>query len=160
MENDPDLLEFNTWRATQPDAEGSGLVLTANDHASKSCSIWWAGPETDFLRRLQAEAGARGITLIVNRARYPRQELQRAVDLILQGSEVLKREGFDLQGVGGPTPEFFGLTVIGVPAGNEDAEQLTPELIARVQEALAELLLDAAVQPSDVKVDCGRTHLF
>lgn len=49
VENDGALMSFNTWRAMQPDAERSGLVLTANDHATRTCSAWWAGPETDFL---------------------------------------------------------------------------------------------------------------
>jgi hypothetical protein len=30
---------FNTWRATQPDAAPSGLLLTAKDHATRSCPV-------------------------------------------------------------------------------------------------------------------------
>ena len=108
MENDPDLMAFNNWRAVQPDAERSGLVFAANDHAAKSCSVWWAGPETDFLDRMRTEAQARGITLLMNRATYSRQELRRAVDLITCGRERLEQLGFDLQAIAGPTPEFFG----------------------------------------------------
>ena len=74
MENDPDLMTFNNWRAVQPDAERSGLVL-ANDHPAKSRSVWWAGPEADFLDRMRAEVRARGITLLLNRATYSGQEL-------------------------------------------------------------------------------------
>jgi len=57
MENDPDLMAFNNWRAVQPDVERSGLVFAANDHAAKSCSVWWAGPGTEFLDRMRTEAG-------------------------------------------------------------------------------------------------------
>jgi hypothetical protein len=49
MENDPDLMAFNNWRAVRPDVERSGLVFAANDHAAKSCSVWWAGAGTEFL---------------------------------------------------------------------------------------------------------------
>jgi hypothetical protein len=59
MENDPDLMAFNTWRAVQPDAERSGVVFAANDHAAKSCPVWRAGPETGFFDRMRAEARAR-----------------------------------------------------------------------------------------------------
>jgi hypothetical protein len=165
MENNPDLMAFNTWRAVQPDAERSGLVMAANDHATKSCSVWWAGPETDFLDRMRAEARARGITLLVNRATYSRQELQRAVDLIAGGGERLRQLGFDLRGIAWPTPEFFGLTVIGAVLGDEKAAQLSPDLkaaqlspdlVASVRGELAGLLQDSQVRPYDVRVEYGR----
>jgi hypothetical protein len=153
-------MSFNTWRAVQPDAERSGLVLTANDHATRSCSVWWAGPETDFLDRMRAEARARGITLLVNRATYSMQELQRAVDLIGAGRERLGQLGFDLQGIAGPTPEFFGLTVQGAVLGDEKAEQLPPDLVASVWGELADVLQDSEVRPDDVRVEYGRTVLL
>src|SRR5882757_1417237 len=53
-----DLMGFAKWREEQPDAAGSGLVMAANDDASRSCTVWWAGPETDFLDRMRAEARA------------------------------------------------------------------------------------------------------
>jgi hypothetical protein len=111
------VVAFNTWRAVQPGAERSGLVLTANDHAAKSCSVWRAEPETDFLARMRAEARARGITLLLNRATYSRQELQRAAGLIAGGRERLGQLGSGLRGIAGPTPEFSGLTVIGAVLG-------------------------------------------
>jgi hypothetical protein len=122
MGNDPDLMAFNNWGAVQPDAERSGLVFTTNDHAAKSCSVWWAGPETDFLDRMRAEARACGITLLVNRAPYSRQPLRRAIDLIADSSERLRQLGFDLQAIAGPTPGFFGLTVRGAVLGEEEAD--------------------------------------
>jgi hypothetical protein len=156
MENDPDLMAFNNWRAVQPDAERSGLVLTANDHAAKSCSAWWAGPETDFLDRMRGEARARGITLLVNRAPYSRQELRQAINLIAGGRERLGQLGFDLQAIAGPTPEFFGLTVKGAVLGAEKAEQLPPDLVASVRGELAALLQDAPVRLDDVRIEYGR----
>lgn len=90
MENDPDLVAFNTSRAVQPDAERSGVVFAANDHAAKSCSVWWAGPETGFLDRMRAEARARGITLLVIRAPYSRHQLRRAIGLIADSSGRLR----------------------------------------------------------------------
>jgi hypothetical protein len=71
-----------------------------------------------------AEARARGITLLVNRAPYSIQELRQAVDLISGGRERLRQLGFDLQAIAGPTPEFFGLTVMGALLGDEEAKQL------------------------------------
>lgn len=73
MENDPDLAAFNNWRAEQADAERTGLVFAASDHAAKTCSVWWAGPETDFLDRMRTQARARGITLLVNRRSITRR---------------------------------------------------------------------------------------
>jgi hypothetical protein len=52
----PDLMGLNNWRAVQPDVERSSLIFAANDHAAKSCSVWWAGPGTEFLDRMRAEA--------------------------------------------------------------------------------------------------------
>ena len=130
MENDSDLAAFNNWRAEQPDAKRSGLVFAANDHAAKSCSVWWAGPGTDFLDRMRAEARARGITLLVNRAKYSRQEIERAVAFIWGGQERLGQLGFGLQGVRGPTRAFFGLTVFGFVLSDEKAGQLSPDLVA------------------------------
>jgi hypothetical protein len=156
MENDPDLMAFNNWRAVQPDADRSGLVFAANDHAAKSCSVWWAGPETDFLDRMRAEARARGITLFLNRAPYSRQELRRAVDLIFGGSERLRQLGFDLQAIAGPTPEFFGLTVRGAVLDDEQAAQLPPDLVASVRGEVAGMLQDSQVRLDDVRIEYGR----
>jgi hypothetical protein len=156
MDNDSDLMAFNNWRAEQPGAEESGLVFAANDHAAKSCSVWWAGPETDFLDRMRAEARGRGITLLVNRAPYSRQELRRAVDLIFSGQERLRQRGFDLQAIAGPAPEFFGLTVRGAVLGDEKAEQLPPALIASVRGELGSLLQNSQVRLDDVRIEYGR----
>jgi hypothetical protein len=49
MENDPDLMAFNTWRAVQPDADRSGVVFAANDHAAKSCPVWLGGTRDGLL---------------------------------------------------------------------------------------------------------------
>ena len=156
MENDPDLMAFNTWRAVQPDADRSGVVFAANDHAAKSCSVWWAGPETGFFDRMRAEARTRGITLLVIRAPYSRQQLRRATDLIFGGSERLRQLGFDLQAVAGPTPEFLGLTVRGAVPGNEEARQLPPTLVASVRDKIAALLQDCPVRLDDVRVEYGK----
>lgn len=156
MENDPDLMAFNNWRAVQPDAEQSGLVFAANDHAAKSCSVWWAGPETDFLDRMRAEARARGITLLVNRAPYSMRQIRRAMGLIADGSERLRLLGFDLQAIAGPTPGFFGLTVRGAVLGDEGAEQLPPDLVASVRGELADLLQGCQVRLDDVRIEYGR----
>ena len=152
-------MAFNTWCAVQPDAERSGLALAANDNEAKSCSVWWAGPETDFLDRMRAEARARGITLLLNRAPYSMQELKRAIDLIVGGRERLGELGFDLQAIAGPTPEFFGLTVKGAVLGDERAEQLPPDLAASVRGELAGLLQDSQVRLDDVKIEYGRIFL-
>lgn len=160
MQNDPDLMDFATWRAEQPDSEDSGLVLAANDHASKSCSVWWAGPETGFLRRMQAEAHARGIKLIVRHAKYSKPEIKRAADLIFEGRATLERAGFELAAVAGPGPEFHGLTVVGAPLRDENAQQLTPALVAAARDAVAVLLGETAIPATDVQIEYGRTHLF
>jgi hypothetical protein len=156
MENDPDLMAFNTWRAVQPDADRSGVVFAANDHAAKSCSVWWAGPETGFFDRMRAEARTRGITLLVIRAPYSRQQLRRATDLIFGGSERLRQLGFDLQAIAGPTPEFFGLTVRGAVLGDETAEQLPAHLVASVRGELGALLQDCQVRLDDVRIEYGK----
>jgi len=156
MENDPDLMAFNNWRAVQPDAEQSGLVFAANDHTAKSCSVWWAGPETDFLGRMRIEAHTRGITLLVNRAPYSRQQFRRGIDLITGGRERLRQLGFDLQAIAGPTKEFLGITVRGAVLGDEEAGQLPPELVASVRVELADLLQDSQVSPEDVRIEYGR----
>jgi hypothetical protein len=160
VENNPVLMAFNTWRAVQPEAARSGLVLTANDHATRSCSVWWAAPETDFLDWIRAEARSRGIRLLVNRAPYSMPELRRTVDLIFGGRERFGQLGFDLQGITGPTPEFLGLTVEGGVVGDEKAEQLPPDLVASVRRELAGLLQDSQVRPDDVKIEYGRTVLL
>jgi hypothetical protein len=159
MENDPDLMAFNRWRAVQPDAEQSGLVITADDHAAKTCSVWWAGPETDFLDRMRAEARARGITLLLNHAPYSGQELQQAVDLIFGGTERLGQLGFALQSIWGPRPEFLGLTVKGAVLRDEETEQLPPDLVASVRGELAGLLQDSHVRPDDVRIEYGMVTL-
>src|SRR5215469_15733181 len=156
MENDPDLMAFNNWRAEQPDAEQSGLVFAANDHAAKSCSVWWAGPETGFLHRMRAEAQARGITLLVNRAPYSRQELRQAVALIWGARERLGQLGFGLQAIRGATPAFFGLTVLGFVLGDEEAQQLPRALVASVRDELADLLQESQVRLDDVRIEYER----
>jgi hypothetical protein len=156
MDNDPDLMAFNNWRAEQPDMERSGLVFAANDHAAKSCSVWWAGPETDFLDRMRAEAWARGITLLVNRAKYFRQELGQAVALIWGAQERLGQPGFGLQAIAGPTRAFFGLTIVGFVLGDEEAEQLPQALVASVRGELSGLLQDSQVRLDDVRIEYGR----
>ena len=158
MGNDPDLMAFNNWRAVQPDVERSGLIFAANDHAAKSCSVWWAGPGTEFLDRMRAEARARGITLLVNRAPYSRQELQRAVALIWGRWEQLGQLGFGLQMIAGPTPTFFGLTVAGFVLRDEEAKQLPPAVAASVRDELAGLLRDCQVRLNDVRIEYGRVY--
>jgi hypothetical protein len=154
--NDETLMAFNTWRVVQQDSEASGVVIAANDYASKSCSVWWAGPKTEFLERMQAEARRNGITLIVNEAPYSLSQIQRAAEVIHDDEDRLEQSGFDLQGVSGPTSHFFGLTVIGAPVGDEHAEQLAPDIVARVRDALADLLDDSGIRLDDVKVEYGR----
>jgi hypothetical protein len=123
--------------------------------------VWWAGPETGFLERMRAEARARGITLLVNPAPYSRQELRRAVDLIFGGSERLGQLGFGLQAIAGPSPEFLGLTVRGAVLGDDQADQLPPDLVASVRGELACLLQDSHVRCDDVRIEPGRiTHAF
>ena len=160
MQNDPDLMQFNSWRAVQPDAEDAGLVLTASDHASKSCSVWWAGPETDFLDRMRAEARARGITLIVKQAKYSKQERRRTTELIFQGKTALEQAGFELASVSGPTPDFQGFTVRGAPLGDQEVQHLTPELVASARDAVAILLREAVVPIVDIRIEYGRWHPF
>ena len=158
MENDSDLAAFNNWRAEQPDAKRSGLVFAANDHAAKSCSVWWAGPETDFLHRMRAEARARSITLLVNRAPYSRQEIRQAFALIWGAQERLGRLGFGLQAVKGPSRVFFGLTVVGFALEDEEAEQLPQALVASVRGELADLLQDSQMRLDDVRIEYGRVY--
>jgi hypothetical protein len=156
LENDPDLMAFNTWRAVQPDAERSGVAFAANDHAAKSCPVWWAEPETGFFDRMRAEARARGIIVRVIRAPYSRQQLRRAIDLIFGGSERLRQLGFDLQAIAGPTPEFFGLTVRGAVLGDETAEQLPAPLVASVRDELDALLQGSQARLDDVRIEYGK----
>ena len=118
--------------------------------------MWWAGPETGFFDRMRAEARARGITLLVIRASYSRQQLRRAIDLIFGGSERLRQLGFDLQAIAGPTPEFFGLTVRGAVLGDETAEQLAAPLVASVRGGLEALLQDSQVRLDDVRIEYGK----
>jgi hypothetical protein len=118
--------------------------------------VWWAGPETGFFDRMRAEARARGITLLVIRASYSRQQLRRAIDLIFGGSERLRQLGFDLQAIAGPTPEFFGLTVRGAVLGDETAEQLAAPLVASVRGGLEALLQDSQVRLDDVRIEYGK----
>lgn len=158
VDNDGVLLSFNTWRATQPDAADSGLVLAANDHATRSCSLWWAGLETDYLRRIQAEARSRGITLVVHPAKYSKAELDAAVHLILAARRRLADLGFDLNGIGGPTPTFFGLVVRGSSLAQDDGERLPPHVLAAVRAELDALLRGAAVDPQDVRIELGTAH--
>lgn len=158
--NDLDLAEFATWRATQPDVDNSGLVFAANDNATKTCSVWWAGPETDFLDRMRAEARARGITLHVHRAPYSMQEIQRAGHLIFGNRERLEQLGFDLQAIAGPNTDFLGLTVQGAVLGDEQAEQLPADLVASVRGELAGLLQDTHVRLDDVRIEYGRVVLL
>jgi hypothetical protein len=120
--------------------------------------VWWAGPETDFLDRMRAEARACGITLLVNRAPYSRQQLRRAIDLIADGSERLRQLGFDLQAIAGPTPGFFGLTVRGAVLGEEEADQLPPALVASVRSELAGLVQDSQVRLGDIRIEYGRIY--
>lgn len=157
------LQSFNTWRATQPDSVDSGLVFTANDHATRSCSVWWAGPESDFLRRMHVEARARSITLVVHRAKYSKADLDAAVDLISAARQRLQEVGFDLNGIAGPTPNFFGLVVFGTSLGKTDDESsLPPHVVATVHAELDTLLrnADAAVDSQDVKVEYGKAPTF
>jgi hypothetical protein len=160
VENDGALMSFNTWRAVQPDAERSGLVLTANDHVTRACSVWWAGPETDFLDRMRAEARSRGIRLVVHPAPYSRQTVEEAAHLIFGASEQLARLGFDLQAVSGPKPDFLGLTVVGAVFGDEQTEQLPTDLVTSVHGAIAGLLQHSPVRADDVRVEYGRRFLL
>jgi hypothetical protein len=153
------LASFNTWRATQADAEDSGLVIAVNDHATRTCSVWWAGPETEFLRRMRAEARARYITLVVHRAKYSRVELDAAVHLIWAAGQRLERVGFDLSSIAGPTPRFFGLVVHGTSLEEDDDGNLPPDVVAAVRVEVDALLKDAAVALQDVKIEYGKLTL-
>jgi hypothetical protein len=158
--NDCDLMEFATWLAMQPDAENSGLVTHAGDHATKTCSIWWAGPETDFLRRMRAEARSRGITLVVHPAKYFRAELTATIHLIWAARARFERVGFDLNRIAGPNSKFFGLVVNGTTIGADDEGSLPPDVVAAVREELDVLLKDAPVASQDVKIEYGRIVLL
>jgi hypothetical protein len=158
VQNDPDLVAFDSWREDQPDANDPGLVFTANDHASKSCAVWWSGPEADFLHRMQAEAQARGIRLIMHQAIYSRSEIERAVKLIFDRKLGFRAVGFDLRAVAGPTPDFRSITVIGVPLGDANAIHLAPGLVASVRDMLAVLLRSSVIDPHDIKVECANAR--
>jgi hypothetical protein len=158
VQNDSDLIAFDTWRAQQPDANDPGLVFAAMDQASKSFSVWWAGPETDFLHRMQAEARTRGIALIVHQAFYTRSEIERAVTLIFEHKLRFRAVGFDLRGAAGPTPDFRSMTVIGVPLSDENAKQLAPDLVAAIREVVAALLRNTVIDPNDIKIESSRSR--
>jgi hypothetical protein len=158
VQNDPNLIAFNAWRAEQPDANDPGLVFMANDHTTKSCAVWWSGPETDFLHRMQAEARARGIRLIVHQAIYSRSEINRAVKLIYDRRLRFRAVGFDLRAAAGPTPDFRSITVTGVPLGDTNAKQLAPELVASVRDMSVVLLRNSVIDPNDIKIECANSR--
>jgi hypothetical protein len=60
--------------------------------------------------------------------------------------------------IAGPTPAFFGLTVVGFVVGDEEAEQLQPALVASVRGELAGLLRDCQVRLDDVRIEYGRVY--
>jgi hypothetical protein len=158
VQKDADLIAFESWRDQQPDANDPALVFMAIDDASKTCSVWWAGPETSFLHRMRAEARARGVRLIVHQAIYARSEIQRAVKLIFESRQRLRGVSFDLRAVSGPTPDFRTITVIGVPVGDSSVERLASELVKSVRDVLTVVLRDAVVDPDDVAIEDARTR--
>ena len=79
MLNDEDLGRFTTWIVTQPEYEGSGFVVSANDHESKTKTVLWAGPSTPFLAKIVNKADERGIGLVIRKVKYSRADLARGV---------------------------------------------------------------------------------
>jgi hypothetical protein len=148
-------MAFDPYRGWWPDPDGIGLVFAANDPAAKSCTVWWSGPETDFLRRTRAEARDRGVRLIEHEAIYSRFEINRAVKLIYERRLRFRAVGFDLRAASGPTPDFRSITLIGVALADQDATKLAPELVASVRDMVAGLLRDSVIDPDDVKIECA-----
>jgi hypothetical protein len=151
-------MAFDPYQGWWPDADGIGLVFAANDPAAKSCTVWWSGPETDFLHRMRAEARARGVRLIERQAVYSRFEINRAVKLIYERRLRFRAVGFDLRAASGPTPDFRSITVIGVALADPNATKLAPEMIASVRGMVAGLLRDSVIDPDDVKIECSRSR--
>lgn len=156
MDNDPVLRAFNDWRSAQPEADRGGLLLLVNDHATKSCMVWWAGPETAFLAMMRAEAHSLGVRLEIHQARWDQREMQRAIDLISAERERLRDQfGFELCGIGHPRPAFIGLTLRGIALGDARSEELAPELIDAVRDEIAELLRDTPIGRDEVRIEYG-----
>lgn len=156
MDNDPVLRAFSDWHSAQPEADRAGLLLLVNDHATRSCMVWWAGPKTAFLARMRAAAHSLGVRLEIHQARWDQREMQRAMDLIAAERERLRDEfGFELWGIGHPRPAFIGLTLRGVAVGDTRSEELPSELIDAVCAEIAELLRDNPIGRDEVRIEYG-----
>jgi hypothetical protein len=164
VSNDPDLLDFNTWRAGRPELVDSGLVTSWNDHATRTCGLLWAGPETPALDLVRAEAHRRGITLVVRPTKYAQRDLVAAMTAIWAARQALAEIGFDLQSTSGTDLERAGVTVGGTDLREPDAELTAPldeRLIASVRSAVAALDgVEGGIAGQDIHVEHRRVTLL
>jgi hypothetical protein len=162
VDNDLDLMRFNTWRAERREYEDK-LVTSRNDHESRTVTVRWAGEAGDDLTRLRNEARHRSIQLVVEAARYTPSELRAAAHAVHDASEALASVGFELHGIAiGSFPE--GLLIRGVDASkseDEDDQPLAGGLVSAVRELVTDLDgVRGTFAADDIRVEVGRTHLY
>jgi hypothetical protein len=162
VDNDPDLMRFNTWRAERPEYEDK-IVTARNDHESRTVTVRWAGEAGEDLTRLRDEARHRNIQLVVQAARYTPSELRAAAHAVLDASKALASVGFELHSVGiGSFPEE--LSIRGVDASkseDEDDQPLAAELVDAVRELVTDLDgIRGTFAAEEIRVEVGRTHLY
>jgi hypothetical protein len=160
VDNDPDLMRFNTWRAERLEYENK-IVTSRNDHESRTVTVRWAGEAGDDLARLRDEARHRNIELVVQAARYTPGELRAAAHAVFDASEALASVGFQLHGVT-TDPEPEGLLITGAYASKpdgEDDEQLPAGLVSAVRELVADLDgIRGRFAVGDIRVEPGRIY--
>jgi hypothetical protein len=160
VDNDPDLMRFNTWRAERREYEDK-IVTSRNDHGSRTVTVRWAGEAGDDLTRLRDEARRCNIQLVVEAARYTPSELGAAADAVHDASEALAGVGFELHSVG--IGSFaVDLLIRGVDASkseDEDDQPLAAGLVSAVRELVTDLDgIRGTFAADDIRVAVGRTH--
>lgn len=160
VDNDPDLMRFNTWRAERAEYEDK-VVASRNDHESRSVVVRWAGEAGDDLTRLRDEARRRSIELVVQTAQYTPSELRAAAHKIFDATDDLASVGFELHGVT-TDPEPEGLLVQGADASKPDDEEdepLAAGLVSAVRELVADLDgIRGTFAVGDIRVEPGRIY--
>jgi len=106
------LDDFGTWIESQPGARGSGYLQQVNHPETMSIELLWHGHD-GLLKKVQAEAAARGIRVTVVPRSFNAKQAEAAAASVWKHADKLAKQGIVVYGVAGISADTDAVVIDG-----------------------------------------------
>jgi len=113
LANQQVLMGFKGWLITQPGIYQAGFVESADDLATESTTLLWAGTAPAMQAAVVDHAAQLGITATIRPVKYTRAQLEAGVRTLFANSNDPRWGSFVINGIAATDPTHDGLTIHG-----------------------------------------------